>query len=170
MKNLNDLKDLKEYEKNESTKKTTKTKKRVKIVNSAELVFPSNSVNESLSRSFVSSFLMQLNPTVEDISDIKGAVSEAVTNSIVHAYSGVIGKIRIKAFITDERVVTIDIIDKGCGIGDVKEAMTPLFTTNTDGERSGMGFTVMETFTDKIKVYSAPGRGTRVRLVKKISE
>ena len=145
-------------------------KRKTKIVNSAELTFPSNSVNESLSRSFISAFLMQLNPTVEDISDVKCAVSEAVTNSIVHGYAGTVGKIRIKANITDERIVIIDIVDKGCGIENVEEAMKPLFTTNTDGERSGMGFTVMETFTDKIKVYSKPQSGTRVRLVKKISE
>lgn len=145
-------------------------KKKTRIVNTAELTFPSNSVNESLSRSFISAFLMQLNPTVEDISDIKCAVSEAVTNSIVHGYAGTVGKIRIKASITDERIVIIDIVDKGCGIENVDEAVKPLFTTNTDGERSGMGFTVMETFTDKMKVYSKSGSGTRVRLVKKISE
>ena len=144
-------------------------KKKTVITNSAQMIFPSCSVNESLARSFISSFMMQLNPTVEDISDVKCAVSEAVTNSIVHGYSGTVGVIKIKASLTDERIVIIDIIDKGCGIKDVKKAMEPLFTTNTDGERSGMGFTVMETFTDKIKVYSKEGHGTRVRLVKQIA-
>jgi len=145
-------------------------KKKTNIINSAQLIFPSCSVNESLARSFISSFMIQVNPTVEDISDIKCAVSEAVTNSIVHGYSGCVGVIKIKASLTDERIVIIDIIDKGCGIGDVKKAMEPLYTTNTDGERSGMGFTVMETFTDKIRVYSKVGHGTRVRLVKKIPD
>ncbi len=144
-------------------------KKKTTIINSAQLIFPSCSVNESLARSFISSFMMQLNPTVEDISDIKCAISEAVTNSIVHGYSGSIGVIKIKASFTDERIVIIDVIDKGRGITDIKKAMEPLFTTNTDGERSGMGFTVMETFTDKVKVYSKEGHGTRVRLVKRIA-
>ena len=144
-------------------------KKKTVITNSAQLIFPSCSINESLARSFISSFMMQLNPTVEDISDVKCAVSEAVTNSIVHGYSGTVGIIKIKASLTDERIVIIDIIDKGCGISDVKKALEPLFTTNTDGERSGMGFTVMETFTDKMKVYSKEGHGTRVRLIKKIA-
>lgn len=144
-------------------------KKKTIIVNSSQLIFPSVSVNESLARSFISSFLMQLNPTVEDISDVKCAVSEAVTNSIVHGYSGTVGVIKLKASLTDERIVIIDVIDKGCGIENIERAMEPMFTTNTDGERSGMGFTVMETFTDKIKVYSKNGHGTRVRLVKKIA-
>lgn len=144
-------------------------KKKTVIINSSQLIFPSVSVNESLARTFISSFLMQLNPTVEDISDIKCAVSEAVTNSIVHGYSGTVGIIKMKASLTDERIVIIDVIDKGCGIENIEEAMEPMFTTNTDGDRSGMGFTVMETFTDKIKVYSKKGHGTRVRLVKKIA-
>lgn len=145
-------------------------KKKTNIINSAQLIFPSCSVNESLARSFISSFMMQVNPTVEDISDVKCAVSEAVTNSIVHGYSGCVGVIKIKASLTDERIVIIDVIDKGCGISDVKKAMEPLYTTNTDGERSGMGFTVMETFTDKIRVYSKEGHGTRVRLIKRIPD
>ena len=144
-------------------------KKKTVIINSSQLRFPSVSVNESLARTFISSFLMQLNPTVEDISDIKCAVSEAVTNSIVHGYSGTVGIIKMKASLTDERIVIIDVIDKGCGIENIEKAMEPMFTTNTDGDRSGMGFTVMETFTDKIKVYSKKGHGTRVRLVKKIA-
>ncbi len=140
------------------------------VINSAQLIFPSCSVNESLARSFISSFLLQLNPTVEDISDVKCAVSEAVTNSIVHGYAGTVGVIKIKASLTDKKVVIIDITDKGCGIPDVEKAMEPLYTTNTDGERSGMGFTVMETFTDKVKVYSKNGHGTRVRLIKQFAD
>ena len=145
-------------------------KKKTTVINSAQLIIPSLSVNESLSRSFVASFMMQLNPTVGEISDMKCAVSEAVTNAIVHAYEGCVGKIKIKLSLTDERIIIVDIVDKGKGIESIEEAVKPLFTTNTDGERSGMGFTVMETFTDRMKVYSKPGSGTRVRLVKKISE
>lgn len=145
-------------------------KKNTTVINSAQLIIPSLSVNESLSRSFVAAFMMQLNPTVGEISDMKCAVSEAVTNAIVHAYEGCVGKIKIKLSLTDERIIIVDIVDKGKGIESIEEAVKPLFTTNTDGERSGMGFTVMETFTDKMKVYSKPGSGTRVRLVKKISE
>ena len=143
-------------------------KKKTKIINSAILTFPSLSQNESLSRSFMSVFLMQANPTVEEISDVKCAVSEAVTNSIVHGYRGGEGVIKLRVKLTDDMTLIIDISDKGCGIEDVDRAQTPLFTTNSDGERSGMGFTVMKTFTDKMTVWSKPGRGTRVRLYKKI--
>ncbi len=143
-------------------------KRKTKIINSALLCFPSNSQNESLSRSFMSIFLMQTNPTVEEISDIKCAVSEAVTNAIVHGYKGVSGTVKVKAQLTDDMTVIIDVSDKGCGIEDIERAEQPLFTTNTDGERSGMGFTVMKTFMDNMKVFSKVGKGTRVRLVKKI--
>ncbi|MBR6917017.1 MAG: anti-sigma F factor [Clostridia bacterium] len=139
-----------------------------KILNIASLTFPSVSQNESLARSFMSVFLMQTNPTVEEISDIKCAVSEAVTNSIVHGYRGTVGNIKMKAALYDDNTVVIDVTDKGCGIEDVNAAQQMLFTTNTDGERSGMGFTVMKTFTDRMKVYSKVGKGTRVRLEKKI--
>lgn len=139
-------------------------------INSAKLIIPSLSVNEGLSRSFVSSFAMQLNPTIEELADIKCAVSEAVTNSIVHAYNGSCGEIKIQAKILNDNSIIIEISDKGCGIENIEEAMKPLFTTNSDGERSGMGFTVMETFTDKIKVTSRLGKGTKVRLIKYISK
>lgn len=140
-----------------------------KAVNSSQLLFPSYSVNEGLSRSFISSFVMQMNPTIEELADVKCAVSEAVTNAIVHAYRGETGTIKLKAVIFDDSSVVIEISDRGCGIENVEEAMKPLYTTNTDGERSGMGFTVMETFTDKISVRSKVGRGTKVKLTKKIS-
>ena len=143
-------------------------KRKKKIINSALLTFPALSQNESLSRSFMSVFLMQANPTVEEISDIKCAVSEAVTNSIVHGYKGGEGIIKLKTVLTEDMTLTVDISDKGCGIEDVEKAQIPLFTTNTDGERSGMGFTVMKTFTDKMSVSSKIGKGTRVRLIKKI--
>jgi len=141
-------------------------KRKTKILNTAEIKFPSLSQNESLARAFTSAFLMQLNPTIEEISDLKCAVSEAVTNSIVHGYVDKTGDIKLRYTVQDNDVVVIDVIDKGCGIDDIIKAEEPLFTTNTDGERSGMGFTVMKAFTDKMKVYSKPGKGTRVRLVK----
>ena len=143
-------------------------KKTAEYINTATLIFPSRSQNEMLARSFISSFLMQTNPTLEEISDLKCAVSEAVTNSIVHGYGCGPGTIKLKAVLRDDQRVIIDVIDRGCGIEDIEKAKTPSFTTNTDGERSGMGFTVMQTFTDRMKVYSKPGRGTRVRLEKKI--
>lgn len=142
--------------------------KQNKAVNSAELSFPSVSQNESLSRSFAAAFLMQTNPTLEEISDVKCAVSEAVTNCIVHAYAGYVGMIRLKAVLYDDNTVMIEVKDKGCGIEDIEKAKKPLFTTNSDGERSGMGFTVMMTFCDRVKVTSKVGKGTKVRLFKKI--
>ena len=141
---------------------------KMKYVNSATLTFPSVSQNESLSRSFMSAFLMQTNPTVEEISDIKCAVSEAVTNAIVHGYRGTSGIVKLRAVLTEDMRVIIDVSDKGCGIENIEEAEKPLFTTDPGGERSGMGFTVMKTFTDKMKVTSKVGRGTKVRLIKKI--
>ena len=140
-----------------------------KYLNTAQLLIPSNSQNESLSRSFIAAFLMQTDPTVEEISDIKCALSEAVTNSIIHAYRGGQGLIKIKAYLTEDLTLIVDITDRGCGIDDVDRAMEPLFTTNTDGERSGMGFTVMRAFCDKMKVTSKVGKGTKVRLIKKLS-
>lgn len=144
-------------------------KRKIKVLNSAQLIFPSTSVNESLSRSFVSSFMMIANPTVEELSDLKCAVSEAVTNSIIHGYAGSAGYIKLKAQILADLTVIIDIIDKGCGIEDVESAMKPQFTTNTDGERSGMGFTVMKAFCDRVRVSSKQGKGTKVKLLKKLS-
>ena len=143
-------------------------RRKTKYINEATLSFPSRSQNEALSRSFVTSFMMQCDPTVEEISDLKCAVSEAVTNSIVHGYKESRGDVIIKAKLTENYIIIIDIIDRGCGIEDVIRAEEPLFTTNTDGERSGMGFTVMKAFTDKMKVFSKVGRGTRVRLIKQL--
>lgn len=143
-------------------------RKKDNFINHAKITLPSLSVNESLSRSFIASFMMQTNPTVEEISDVKCAVSEAVTNAIVHGYEGKKGLITINAKLTNDGCVVIDISDKGKGIEDIEKARRPMFTTNTDGERSGMGFTVMETFTDSLKVFSKVNKGTRVRLTKRI--
>ena len=143
-------------------------RRKVKYLNSAEVSFPALSQNESFARSVVSSFLMQADPTIEEVSDLKCAVSEAVTNCIVHGYRGGGGIIKMKLRMTADGVVTVDISDKGRGIEDIALAMTPMFTTNSDGDRTGMGFTVMQTFTDKVTVKSSPGKGTKVRLVKKL--
>jgi stage II sporulation protein AB (anti-sigma F factor) len=113
--------------------------------------------------------MISLDPTVSELADMKCAVSEAVTNCIVHAYSDKTGTVFMKLESSEDRQVKIEVRDKGCGIEDVEFAMEPLFTTNTDGERSGMGFTVMQTFCDKVKVRSTPGRGTKVTLMKKLS-
>ena len=136
--------------------------------NQMKLYIPSLSVNEGLARSAVSSFIAQLNPTIEEISDIKCAVSEAVTNSIVHGYKYTEGIIYIGVKYYSDRTVVIEIKDNGCGIENVKEAMTPLFTTDKSGERSGMGFAVMQTFMDKLDVHSQIGKGVRVVMEKKL--
>lgn len=133
-----------------------------------KLYLPSLSVNEGMARSAVASFVAQINPTLEEISDIKCAVSEAVTNSIVHGYKYESGIIYIGVKYYSDRTVVIEIKDNGCGIEDVKQAMTPLFTTDTSGERSGMGFAVMQTFMDKLDVRSHIGEGVRVVMTKKL--
>ena len=141
---------------------------RGKIVNSMKLTLPSYSVNEGVARGAVASFCAQLDPSAAELGDIKCALSEAVTNCIVHGYRDNIGEIYITVELLENSVVKIRIKDKGCGIDDVKCARTPLYTTDRAGERSGMGFTVMESFSDAMRVSSKPGRGTSVILYKKI--
>lgn len=140
----------------------------MKAINSFSMNFLSRSSNESFARTAVAAFSAQLDPTLEEISDIKTAVSEAVTNCIVHAYKETIGKIYINCSITDNNLLKIQIKDKGLGIENIEQAMQPLFTT-LGGERAGLGFAVMESFTDKIKVRSTVGKGTTVTLIKKIN-
>ncbi len=139
------------------------------VINEMKLSLQSYSVNESAARAIVSAFCAQLNPTFDELSDIRCAVSEAVTNSAVHGYRGVIGSISIDVKLYGDRSLRIEIKDKGCGIENVEKAMQPLFTTDPEGERSGMGFTVMENFMDMIKVSSKPGKGTKVSMTKKLS-
>lgn len=138
----------------------------MKKINEMSVNFPSNSCNESLARSVIASFVMGLDPTVSELSDIKTAVSEAVTNSIVHGYRRSTGTIYIKAVITDKNKVIIKIRDRGCGIEDVEKAMEPLFTTAPEEERAGLGFAVMQSFCDKVRVRSEPNKGTTVTLEK----
>ena len=139
----------------------------MKAQNFIKINFPSKSVNEGFARSAISAFCAQFDPTVEQINDIKTAVSEAVTNCIVHGYRNTFGIIYITATIADN-TLTVKIVDKGVGIEDVSKAMQPLFTTDPDGERAGIGFAVMQTFMDSLKVKSSSGKGTRVVMTKKI--
>ena len=137
-------------------------------INEVVISFLSRSANEGFARTAAACFAAQLDPTLDEINDIKTAVSEAVTNCIVHAYPDSLGKITLRMRILDGHSLELVIRDKGVGIPDVAQARTPLFTTG-DGERSGMGFTIMESFMDAVKVRSAPGKGTAVTLRKKIS-
>ena len=132
-----------------------------KPINEMKLVIPSRSANESFARSAVAAFIAQLDPAVDELADIRTAVSEAVTNCIVHAYPDDIGDITLTVRLFADGKVTIRVKDKGCGIENVEQAMEPLFTTGGE-ERSGLGFSVMESFTDKLKVASRKGRGTVV--------
>ena len=143
--------------------------KKRNCINEMRLSLPSFSVNESAGRAIVSAFIAQLNPTFDELSDIKCAVSEAVTNSIVHGYRDTVGPVALSVKLFDDRSVRIEVKDRGCGIDDVEVAMQPLFTTDPDGERSGMGFTLIENFMDSLAVTSKPGRGTRVVMRKKLS-
>lgn len=140
----------------------------MKIINEMNISFPSKSCNEAFARSVVSAFVMNLDPTINELSDIKTAVSEAVTNCIVHGYKRNDGIIYIKGKITDTNKVILKIRDRGCGIEDVKKAMEPLFTTAPEEERAGLGFAVMQSFCDKVKVKSIPEKGTTVTLEKTI--
>ena len=142
------------------------------ILNKIQIKLPALSVNESMARAAVAAFVSQLDPGVTEIADIKCAVSEAVTNAIVHGYRDTpdTGSIAITVSILSGRTVKIEIKDKGCGIPDVGKARQPLYTTDAAGERSGMGFTVMESFTDALKVASKVGKGTTVTMWKKLSE
>lgn len=142
----------------------------MKTVNEMKLSFPSKSCNEAFARSAVAAFIMNLDPTVGELSDLKTAVSEAVTNCIVHGYRRQSGTIYISGKITDSGKVTVKIRDRGCGIADVAQAMQPLFTTAADEERAGLGFAVMQSFCDKVRVKSAPGNGTTVTLEKQIGK
>lgn len=137
--------------------------------NEMQLIFDSRSSNESFARVTVAAFMTSLNPTVEEVSDVKTAVSEAVTNAIIHGYENEVKDIWIRCR-TEERTLYIEIEDKGKGIEDVEAAMEPLFTTKPELDRSGMGFSFMEAFMDELKVESKPGRGTIVRMKKIIGK
>lgn len=140
----------------------------MKVINSMKLEFPGRSCNESFARSAVACFAAQLDPTLDELGDIKTTVSEAVTNCIVHAYPDSIGPITVRARLFDDHSIEICIKDKGCGIPDIEKARQPMFTTGGE-ERSGMGFTIMDSFSDKLTVRSVVGRGTTVTMRRRIS-
>ncbi len=141
-------------------------KRKVEKINEMKLQMPSLSVNESMARAAVAAFCAQMDPEATELADIKCAVSEAVTNCIVHGYRDTVGILYITVRLYEDRTVRIEIKDRGCGIEDVRVARQPLYTTDAAGERSGMGFTVMESFCDKVKVLSKCGKGTTVTLYK----
>jgi len=134
--------------------------------NTMKVSFPSRGANEGLARMLVAAFITEADPTVEELCDIKTAVSEAVTNCIVHAYPDRIGEIYIAASLSESNLVTIKVRDHGCGIADVQKAMEPLFTTGGE-ERAGLGFAVMQSFCDSVRVISKPQKGTTVTLTKR---
>ena len=140
----------------------------MKEINSVSLKFLSKSANEGFARASAAAFAAQLDPTLDELGDIKTAVSEAVTNCIVHAYPDSIGTITMRMRIFDDNSLEITIKDAGIGIPDIAKALTPLFTTGGD-DRSGMGFTIMDSFMDRLKVKSSAGRGTTVTMRRKIS-
>ena len=140
----------------------------MKKLNEFKAEFPSMSANESFARSCVTCFAAQLDPTLTELNDIKTAVSEAVTNCIVHAYPGCIGRVVIKCRILNGDVFELSVKDNGVGIEDIALARTPLYTGGNPEERAGMGFSIMESFTDEMRVRSRPGRGTVVVLRKRI--
>ena len=135
--------------------------------NEMTIIFDSRPENEGLARVTAAAFCTQLNPTLEEVADLKTAVSEAVTNCIIHGYQGEVHKIRMKC-VRKERTIYLDIEDDGIGIADVEKAMEPLYTTRADQDRSGMCFTFMEAFMDEVKVTSQVGKGTCVHMSKKI--
>lgn len=135
--------------------------------NEMTIIFDSRPENEGLARVAAAAFCTQLNPTLEEVADLKTAVSEAVTNCIIHGYQGEVHKIRMKC-VRKERTIYLDIEDDGIEIADVEKAMEPLYTTRADQDRSGMGFTFMEAFMDEVKVTSQVGKGTCVHMSKKI--
>ena len=138
------------------------------IINEMRTDFLACPENEAFARMVISAFLLPLNPTLEQLGDVKTSVSEAVTNAIVHGYRRMGGTVRMKAMLSSEGELTVDVIDNGCGIKDVEKARTPFFTTEAGEERSGMGFTVMESFMDEVSVCSEVGKGTTVRMRKQI--
>ncbi|MBR6514603.1 MAG: anti-sigma F factor [Clostridia bacterium] len=138
------------------------------LINEMNLRIPALSVNESFARYAVSSFVSQLDPTLEEIADIRTVVSEAVTNSVIHGYRDSKGDVFISVKYYSDRSVKITVRDRGCGIADIEKVTQPFYTGDPAGERGGMGFTIMSSFTDKMKIKSVLGRGTAVILIKRL--
>lgn len=135
--------------------------------NSMTIKFSALSQNESFARSVISCFALRLNPSLSEISDIKTAISEAVTNAIVHAYPNKDGQIEMSAFVEDNNL-HINVIDEGVGIENIEKALEPFYTSKPEEERSGMGFTIMKSFMDKVSIESSLGNGTKIYMIKKI--
>ena len=140
----------------------------MKPINTATIEFLSRSANEGFARTAAACFADQLDPTLEEVNDIKTAVSEAVTNAVVHAYPDRLGKVKLRLRLFEDHTLEVTVQDWGVGIADIQQARTPLFTTG-NGERAGMGFTIMESFMDSLKVRSKPGKGTVVTMRRRIS-
>ena len=140
----------------------------MEVINYIKIEFPSKSVNEGLARSVIASFAAQLDPTLEEVGDIKTAVSEAVTNCILHAYPDMLGRISLRAKHYDDNSIEVVVRDWGRGIADIDKAREPMYTTGGD-DRSGMGFTIMESFMDKLSVKSTPGTGTTVKMLRRVT-
>ena len=140
----------------------------MEYLNEMKLEFLSKSENEAFARAAVAAFAAQLDPTVEELTEIKTAVSEAVSNAVIHGYGNETGRVTVEAMLTKDRKVIFSVTDNGVGIENVEQAREPLYTSRADEERSGMGFTVMESFTDRMEVTSAPGEGTRVVMMKQL--
>ena len=140
----------------------------MKMLNQVKITFASRSVNEGFARAALAAFLVQLDPTVPQLADLKTAVSEAVTNCSVHAYPEGIGPITLTAGLYENGLVRITVSDRGIGMEDVAKAMEPMYTTGDPSERAGLGFAVMQSFMDKVRVSSTPGKGTRVTLTKRL--
>ncbi len=138
------------------------------LINRMKTAFDSDSRNESFARYAVTAFIARLDPDVSELADIRTAVSEAVTNAIIHGYRSKAGNVIVEVGIYSDRSVKITVSDRGCGIADIEQAKLPLFTTDESGERGGMGFAIMESFSDRLKVRSALGRGTTVTMIKKL--
>ena len=137
-------------------------------INEMQITFPSRSANEGFARAAVAAFAAQLDPTVDELAELRTAVSEAVTNAIVHAYPETIGTVTLTVQLFENGRIRVRVRDRGCGIEDIDRAMEPLFTTGGE-ERSGLGFSVMQSFTDRLRVRSVPGRGTTVTMEKYIA-
>ena len=142
----------------------------MQIINEMKLEFRGVPENEGFARVAVSAFAVQLDPTLDVLADIKTAVSEAVTNAIVHGYADAPGNVTVTAALRDDGVLEVAVIDKGKGIADIEKAMQPFYTSQPEKERSGMGFSVMQTFMDKVTVESELGQGTAVRMLKRLRE
>ncbi len=142
----------------------------MKLLNYVKLIMKATVGNEGFARSSVAAFCSNLSPTLEEVNDIKTAVSEAVTNCIVHGYSGKDGEICIEVNLYDDNVVRIKVVDYGCGFCNISEAMQPFYTTKPEQERSGMGFTLMQAFMDEVEVISGLGEGTTITMQKRIGQ